>query len=112
MSHKVIDIMYGGQRVAYKVAIIEKCHQWLPVGSILQDAVIVTDLQGNEYWEGIHSSMAGSYIETVPVKYCEIWDEEKHDPSMWAIKKHLEEKARQERLSPVLSHMASQLTKE
>lgn len=98
--------------MSHKIAIIEEYNRGLPVGSVLQNAVIVKDFEGNEYWEGMHCSMAGSYLETVPVKYCEIWDEERHNPTMWILGKYLEEKARQERLSPVLSHMCNQLTKE
>lgn len=83
--------MRVSQRMSHKIAIIEEYNRGLPVGSVLQNAVIIKDFEGNEYWEGIHSSMAGSYLETVPVKYCEIWDEEKHD-SMYKIKKYLAQK--------------------
>jgi len=98
--------------MSHKIAIIEEYNRGLPVGSVLQDAVIVKDFEGNEYWEGMHYCPAGSYMETVPLKYCEVWDEEKHDPTMWFLKQHYEEKARQARLSPVLSHMCNQLIKE
>lgn len=78
--------------MSHKIAIIEEYNRGLPVGSVLQDAVIVKDFEGNEYWEGMHYCPAGSYMETVPLKYCEIWDEEKHDPRGFFIKKQFAEK--------------------
>jgi hypothetical protein len=77
--------------MSHKIAIIEEYNRGLPVGSVLQDAVIVKDFEGNEYWEGMHYCPGGSYMETVPLRYCEIWDEEKHDP-MYVLKKYLAQK--------------------
>jgi hypothetical protein len=77
--------------MSHKIAIIEEYNRGLPIGSVLQDAVIVKDFEGNEYWEGMHCSMAGSYMETVPLRYCEIFDPEKHD-LMYKIKKYLAQK--------------------
>lgn len=78
--------------MSHKIAIIEEYNRGLPVGSILQEAVIVRDFEGNEYWEGMHSSMAGSYLETIPLKYGEIWDEQIHDPLSFYIKQDFSEK--------------------
>jgi hypothetical protein len=69
--------------MSHKIAIIEEYNRGLPVGSVLQDAVIVKDFEGNEYWEGMHYCPGGSYSE--------IWDEEKHDP-MYVLKKYLAQK--------------------
>ncbi|MNK14261.1 hypothetical protein D3C87_323600 [compost metagenome] len=83
----------------------------LPKGSIIQGCVERT-LAGIKHWEGVFVNMSCSWNEIVKQSDCEIWDEEKHDPVMFVIKKHFEEKARQDRLSPVLSHMCNQLIKE
>lgn len=62
----------------------------LPKGTILQACKEVV-WNGVKYWEGLHCSMGGSYMETVEQQYCEIYDPEKHDP-MYAVRKYLAER--------------------
>ena len=85
----------------------------MPKGSVLQNCISVIDKNNDALcWSGLWCSMYGSYHVLVKQEGCEIWDEEKHDPTMWVLKKHFEEKAKVDRLSPVLSDMCKQLTKE
>lgn len=83
----------------------------IPQGSVIQNCV-EQKVDGEKYWSGLWCSMYGSYFELVKQEDCEIWDEEKHDKVMWVIKEHFKNKARQERLSPVISDMCNQLIKE
>ena len=94
----------------HKIVIIAD-YENIPKGSVIQECNLKI-INGENYWSGMWSSMIGTFNVWAPENHCEIWDEEKHDPTGWAIKKHFEEKARQARLSPVLSQMCNQLTKE
>ena len=77
------------------ITIVE--HKYLPRGSVLQNCVPVRDDDGELCWSGLWCSMYGSYHEVVRQDDCEIWSEEKHDPTMFLIRKHLE-KVRAENL--------------
>lgn len=63
----------------------------LPQGSVIQNCV-EQKVDGEKYWSGLWCSMYGSFFELVKQEDCEIWNEEKHDPTMFLLKKYIDKK--------------------
>lgn len=71
--------------MSHKVIVTKEIPGYIRVGTILHDAVLHDDC----WWVGTIIDRASA---CAPTSICEIWDEEKHDPNMWFIRKHLKKK--------------------